>query len=152
MINHERLMSTHRIHSPFGPYLLLIGFSLMCLTGISWLIWNKDVQYVRAAPIGTQLEVAGVIPGGKPLLLHFFNPSCPCSRCNRSSLPNLYDQYGAAVDMVVLQAKDTLTAIRKYRDWELPMTSLFQPRHCVEARIPLRVLGGAAQVAKHIRQ
>jgi hypothetical protein len=125
--------------SSFRPYLLMVLFSLTCLTGISVLFWYEDVQYARPTPrpaslvqhpVGARLVLgtAGTAPGGKPLLLHFFNPSCPCSRFNRRHLRELYNGYGQAVDMVVvLQAKDTLEAIRKYRNWELPMAYVTDP-------------------------
>jgi hypothetical protein len=125
--------------SPFGPYLLMVLFSVACLTGIGGLFWYEDVQYARPTPrpaslvqqpVGARLVlgVAGTAPGSKPLLLHFFNPSCPCSRFNRRHLRELYDGYGQALDMlVVLQAKDTLEAIRKYRDWNLPMAYVTDP-------------------------
>ncbi|MBD0254519.1 MAG: redoxin domain-containing protein [Cytophagales bacterium] len=121
------------------PYLLLVVVSLACLTGIGLLFWYQDLQYARPTPrpallvqqpVGARLLLGtkGAVPGGKPLLLHFFNPSCPCSRFNRRHLRDLYNQYGQAVDMVVvLQAKDTLEAIRKYRDWELPMAYVTDP-------------------------
>jgi hypothetical protein len=119
--------------SPFRPYLLMVLFSVACLTGIGVLFWYEDVQYARPTPrpaslvqlpVGARLVLGTprTVPGGKPLLLHFFNPSCPCSRFNRRHLRELYTRYGQAVDMVVvLQAEDTTEAIRKYRDWELPM-------------------------------
>lgn len=125
--------------SPFRPYLLMIVFSVACLAGIGGLFWYEDVQYARPAqrpaslvqlPVGARLLLGtpGTVPGGKPLLLHFFNPSCPCSRFNRRHLRELYTRYGQAVDMVVvLQAKDTTEAIRKYHDWELPMSYVTDP-------------------------
>ncbi len=125
--------------SSFRPYLLMVMFSLVCLTGIGVLFWYEDVQYAQPTPrpaslvqqpVGTRLVLgtASTAPGSKPLLLHFFNPSCPCSRFNRRHLRELYSQYGHAVDMVVvLQAKDTLEAICKYRDWELPMGYVTDP-------------------------
>ncbi|CAA9345017.1 MAG: hypothetical protein AVDCRST_MAG56-8073 [uncultured Cytophagales bacterium] len=125
--------------SLFRPYLLMVVFSLVCLSGIGFLFWYEDMQYARPTPrpaslvqlpVGSalRLEAAGKMPGGKPLLLHFFNPSCPCSRFNRGHLRELYAQFGPKVDMVVvLQAKDTLEAIRKYRDWELPMPYVTDP-------------------------
>ncbi len=121
------------------PYLLMVVFSLTCLTGIGLLFWYQDLQYARPTPrpaglvqppVGAQLVLGaqGAVPGGKPLLLHFFNPSCPCSRFNRRHLRDLYNQYGQAVDMVVvLQAKDTLEAIQQYRDWELPLAYVTDP-------------------------
>jgi hypothetical protein len=125
--------------SPFRPYLLMVLFSVACLTGIGVLFWYEDVQYARPTPrpaslvhlpVGARLVLGTprTVPGGKPLLLHFFNPSCPCSRFNRRHLRELYTRYGQAVDMVVvLQAEDTTEAIRKYRDWELPMPYVTDP-------------------------
>ncbi len=123
----------------FRPYLLMVFFSLACLTGIGVLFWYEDMQYARPTPrpaslvqlpVGARLLLGtpGTVPGGKPLLLHFFNPSCPCSRFNRRHLRELYAQYGQAVDMVVvLQATDTTEAIRKYGDWALPMAYVTDP-------------------------
>jgi hypothetical protein len=121
------------------PYVLMVVFSLTCLAGIGLLFWYQDLQYARPTPrparmvqqpVGARLVLGakGAMPGKKPLMLHFFNPSCPCSRFNRRHLRDLYNQYGGAVDMVVvLQAKDTLEAIGKYRDWELPMAYVTDP-------------------------
>ncbi len=65
---------------------------LLIVSGIAALFWQQELQYARPTPVPA--DYVTVLPGRrvmvpvaagavrKPVLLHFFNPDCPCSRFN----------------------------------------------------------------------
>jgi hypothetical protein len=93
--------------------------SLVCGV-IGWLFWQQDLQYGRATPrpagwhqptVGTTVALPPAIERlrashpGRPLLLHFFNPSCPCSRFNVDHVRALASRFAADVTMVAVLAE-----------------------------------------------
>jgi hypothetical protein len=85
----------------------------LCFALIGAVFWQEDVRYslptprphdMQQVPIGTVLPVAawfrdaGVnpVPSG-PVLLHFFNPACSCSRFNLEHLRTLVRRYAGQV-------------------------------------------------------
>lgn len=119
---------------PASVYARLLAGMLIpfCLSGIGLLFWYEDVQYTRPTPkpkdllqkpVGSLLRTGQIFQGtGRPLLLHFFNPACPCSRFNRKHLRELFAQFKSEVDMVVvLEATDSLNAIEAYANTGIPI-------------------------------
>jgi hypothetical protein len=90
--------------------LLLIAISMALLTLIAWTFWQQELQYLLPTPVPVNYKV--VPPGqliafdsslqpqrhNKPILLHFFSPSCPCSRFNLQHFTTLYRAFGQQVD------------------------------------------------------
>jgi len=77
------------------------------------------------------ISVAEVLPGGtkydrsRPLLLHFFNPSCPCSRFNLDHIRELTRAYGSRVNIVaVLEEDSTDKLIDGFRETGLPIEAV----------------------------
>jgi hypothetical protein len=81
--------------------------------------WHEDARYSRPTPRpegliqparGERLPVErwlgdARVPAGQPVLLHFFNPYCPCSRFNLDHVRELRHEFGARVAFVgVIQA------------------------------------------------
>lgn len=88
----------------------------LCLIagGIGYLFWQQELQYSLPTPkpkdyvAVAQLEAVLVRsrlpkPGkGKALMLHFFNPSCPCSRFNSKHFASLYRQYSQQLQFMAI--------------------------------------------------
>src|SRR5687768_3687700 len=77
--------------------------------------WERDLQYslptprpaaLQQVPLGIRValpsRLAHVIAGEPtaPLLLHFYNPDCPCSRFNRDHVEELRRRFANAVHVV----------------------------------------------------
>ena len=98
---------------------------------IAGMFWWQDLQFARPTPVpeGWQAIAPGapvVLPGrleqirnaagNRPVLLHFFNPSCPCSRFNVDHVRALARSYGDRVTFVaVLVQGDAATLTAAYR-------------------------------------
>jgi hypothetical protein len=80
------------------------------------MLWWQDWRYslptprpqglVQVAP-GTPIALASFSPalrpsGGRPVLLHFFNPHCPCSRFNLDHIRGLQQQWSDRVEFVAV--------------------------------------------------
>ncbi|MCS7020001.1 MAG: hypothetical protein RMJ87_13560 [Cytophagales bacterium] len=89
--------------------LLLILITFFLTTLIGWTFWYQEIQYWLPTPVPASYSV--VRPGeviafdsillpqqhDKPVLLHFFSPTCPCSRFNLRHFSDLYRTYGKQV-------------------------------------------------------
>ena len=90
---------------------LLLGIISSALLGlIASTFWQQELQYLLPTPVPANYKV--VPPGSlitfnhnlqpqrhtKPILLHFFSPSCPCSRFNLRHFTELYRKFGKQVD------------------------------------------------------
>jgi hypothetical protein len=111
---------------------LAVAALLSILSGIAALFWQQELQYTRPTPVPAYYvavwpgqRVVVPAPSGtdcKPLLLHFFNPDCPCSRFNLKHVKQLVKSYGKdVVFLAVVPASfaDRAEAIR--HRYELPM-------------------------------
>lgn len=122
---------------------VLLSTSLsLCL--IAFLFWQQDWQYSRPTPrpeglrqpaVGAKISLASLLKTAdatqdpRPLLLHFFNPSCPCSRFNLNHLQVLLRQYGSRLRfLAVLQSdspKQSVTEIQSaFQSLGLPMDAV----------------------------
>lgn len=103
----------------FAGVLLSTSLSL-CL--IAFLFWQQDWQYSRPTPrpeglrqpaVGAKvllsplLKTATATTDPRPLFLHFFSPSCPCSRFNLSHVQSLLRQYGSQLRFVAVLQPDS---------------------------------------------
>ena len=96
-----------------GGAVLLLG-----LTGLTF--WYQDLRYSLPTPrpaawrevsqgqaVSLPPRLAATRQDGRPLLLHFFNPDCPCSRFNADHLRALRQRFGDRVRFVaVVQVED----------------------------------------------
>ncbi len=79
----------------------------------------------KPVPLGQVINIH--LKGGnnsKPLLLHFFNPDCPCSRFNISNFKRLHALYGSKLTfvIVVLSPKPyTIKDIQKKFNLDIPV-------------------------------
>jgi hypothetical protein len=119
--------------------------ALGCLTLLALaagVLWWQDWRYSLPTPrpaglvqaaIGTRVPLASVAaytPGhpGRPMLLHFFNPRCPCSRFNLDHVRELQAEYAGRVDFVaVVQGCKPNDAERSLARLGLHMRSIADP-------------------------
>lgn len=106
----------------FVSVLLTLSFA-----GILAIFWYQESQYLLPTPIPSnyQLVAAGkavhlpALPGidnRKPLLLHFFNPDCPCSRFNIEHFRKLMSKYQGRLQFyAVLHTTDENETAEKFQ-------------------------------------
>jgi hypothetical protein len=62
----------------------------------------------------------------RPVLLHFFNPDCPCSRFNLEHVRQLRQQFGDRVDFVaVLEGTDPDRLLNQFQQLDWPVPAIF---------------------------
>ena len=90
-----------------------VGSAWILLTLVGYAFWQQDLKYSqptpkpafqKEVPFGSEMDLPGVprFGDGKPLFLHFFNPSCPCSRFNLDHVRALVRQQKDRVHFVAV--------------------------------------------------
>jgi hypothetical protein len=104
----------------FVRIVLTMSTTAALLGFIGAIFWWQDLQYslptprpdfLRQKPIGTLIDLPSAIrerttEARKPLLLHFFNPNCPCSRFNLDHVRALVKKYRGSVSFVAVLQGD----------------------------------------------
>jgi hypothetical protein len=115
--------------------IVFIGLAIL-FTGISYLFWSEDLKY--SLPTRVPKNCKSIMPGSlvdlnnkivlkdkKPLFIHFFNPSCPCSRFNIPHFKSLVRLYNDQLDfaIVVMSPDKSITKmdIQNKFDLDLPV-------------------------------
>jgi hypothetical protein len=115
----------------------MIAWVSLLFTAMAALFWYTDWKYSLPTPVpenyhpvamGSRIETSQKIRtgSGRPLFLHFFNPSCPCSKFNFPYFKKLVHKYGNQVDfeIVVLSPKSyTAKEICDKFDLDVPVLS-----------------------------
>lgn len=112
------LAAAHSSAVPAHARAAAAAVAALSVGGIASAFWFEDLRYARPAPkpaehvdvaIGTEVgsapaiaDVLGERDPSRPLLLHFYNPDCPCSRFNVPYLRELVERHGDAVDFVLV--------------------------------------------------
>ena len=101
------------MHARLG---LVIAFLAVAGTGIGYLFWTQELQYVQPTPIpddyvyvevNDSVSIALTDPANpRPVHLHFFNPDCPCSRFNIRHFVSLAKSYGDRVQFYTVIPED----------------------------------------------
>ena len=105
-------------------------------TGIAALFWYNDWVYNLPTPVPDNYKVVNTGENiklkpelkpvnNKPVFLHFFNPSCPCSKFNMEHFKSLVKQYSNEVDfkIVAISNKDyTEEEIQNKFGFQLPVS------------------------------
>lgn len=89
---------------------------------IGYIFWHEDFKYSLPTPVpegyqevqkGEVVRLASLVPvaENKPMLFHFFNPSCPCSKFNVPHFRSLVRKYGEDISfsVVVMHNKENYT-------------------------------------------
>ena len=94
--------------------------------GIAAIFWYQEIQYLLPTPVPENYRV--VLPQeviqfdsvlikqkeGKPKLLHFFSPECPCSRFNLKHFLSLNRKYRNTIDFYVVITDTTKLTSAQY--------------------------------------
>lgn len=105
---------------------------IFCLSIISFLIgaifWRQEVQYQMPTPvpsdyspiaIGEKVNLGEEFSSSenKPVLIHFFNPDCPCSKFNMNHFNELLSKYKDKMDFyVAVKSDEEDIDIKKIKD------------------------------------
>jgi hypothetical protein len=84
---------------------------------IGWIFWEHELKYATPTAIpdnfvdvamGEEIDLVKMgIPSKQSMLLHFFNPDCPCSKFNMKEFGALARRFSDQVNFVViLQSSD----------------------------------------------
>ncbi len=86
------------------------------------LFWKNELVYNLPTPVPADYKFVALgenlhldlhrAPSSRPLLLHFFNPACPCSKFNIRHFKKLAKQYGGKADFIIV----AITANRDYTE------------------------------------
>jgi hypothetical protein len=104
----------------------VIAANLALLAVVGYAFWNEDWRYslptpfpegLIQPPLGSRLALPALIDAvkrnGRPLLLHFANPQCPCTQFSLDHVRRLEQTFGNRVDFVtVLQSDSDLAEAR----------------------------------------
>ena len=102
---------TNPPRTPRRPALaFLVAAEILLAAGIIACFWHQDWRYSLPTPRPPDLvqpEPGGRLPlddftGGRPVLLHFVNPDCPCSRFNLGHVRELVRRYRDRVRFVAV--------------------------------------------------
>src|SRR3982750_1402211 len=108
---------------------------LVLLTTIIALFWHNEWVYSLPTPVpknfravnpGTVIDVTNKLPfkTDQPVLLHFYNPDCPCSRFNIPHFRSLVNKYGDKIRFVIVavtRKKITASEISNRFDLNVPV-------------------------------
>lgn len=101
--------------------------------GVLALFWQQELVYRLPTPIPgdfvsvatghrIQLPADVRLAGSKPVLLHFFNPACPCSRFNIRYFLTLVKQHRKDISFfAVVPANQDLTAAKEMLGGQVPV-------------------------------
>ncbi|HMV42229.1 MAG TPA: redoxin domain-containing protein [Leptospiraceae bacterium] len=110
---------------------IFVILSLLFLASISaYVIYVEDTRYSLPTPIPTNYENipigSTIVPPNpilsvrdKPLLIHFFNPHCPCSRFNLEHFKALVLNYSDKVDFAIVLQIEKENALEKFKRMDL---------------------------------
>jgi len=116
---------------------LLVGEA--CLATLAFgAFWFQEWRYSLPTPRPVALQQTGVgekvlLPPAignskQPMLLHFFNPDCPCSRFNVDHVRQLIARYGGQVRVVaVLETSDPGEALQAFQHLDLACEAVPDP-------------------------
>jgi len=119
-----------------SKFFLLVWIAVL-FAGITFLFWRNEYKYNLPTPVpsnhhtvntGEEINLDGRLAtaASKPLFLHFFNPSCPCSRFNIPHVQSLVKKYGDKITFaIVLMSRDSNYTEEDIQDkFDLPIPVL----------------------------
>jgi hypothetical protein len=110
---------------------------MILLSAVVYLFWQSEWKYSLPTPVpanyapvktGDYIKIKSIAfkDNSKPVLIHFFNPDCPCSRFNVPHIKSLIKKYNQEMNfaIVVLEndKKYTVKEIQEKFGMELPVS------------------------------
>lgn len=111
----------------------VVSTTLVFLSLSAYAFWLQDWQYslptprpagLLQPPLGTKLNLNLPVTPNQPVLLHFFNPSCPCSRFSIDHLRGLYNRHHKRVHFLAVLQGDSQDLQGDFNQLNLPMPSI----------------------------
>ncbi len=105
---------------------IVVTGAFVALVSAAWLFWDQDLRYRLPTPVppGYTAPALGdtlILPAGfprsdlRPVLIHFYNPRCPCSRFGLEHLKELELRFVNRLRIVAVIADlDSLAAARRH--------------------------------------
>jgi len=114
---------------------LVIPWLALIFTAIGYIFWQNELVYSLPTPVpenyhsvkqGETIHLDGKLASaGKPLFIHFFNPSCPCSRFNLPHFKSLVKKYNDRIAFAIVvmskEGKATPEEIQDQVDLKIPV-------------------------------
>lgn len=113
---------------------IVIAWLAAVFLGIIALFWHNEWVYSLPTPVPVNykpvqqgspiIAVHKLNDGRQPLLLHFFNPDCPCSRFNIPYFKTLVKKYGSDARFAIVPMSKkpvTAAAVRERFDLDIPV-------------------------------
>lgn len=109
------LSSETRVRVVLIAAVLLVGISVYAFRVQDLQDWAPTAlpRDYRDVAMGTRLEL-GMSSAGRPVVLHFMNPECPCSRFNVEHLAALKREYQERVRFVVVLPEGEPDVVARY--------------------------------------
>jgi hypothetical protein len=116
--------------------ILFTAIMVSTMAMMSWIFWEQELQYSLPTPVpanfvdvktGDTVDLRNdlAIKENKPVLLHFFNFDCPCSRFNMKEFERLAHKYKGQTDFfVVIQSEDEDAVERFNSKYELDIPAV----------------------------
>ena len=116
--------------------ILIVGLLTMLFGGVVVIFWKQEMRYLLPTPVPqgyrlvspdqpVNLEQYLDLPLSKPVLLHFFNIDCPCSRFNIDHFRDLVNRYSDSLDFYVVlpekNSQETATQFQEQYELSLPV-------------------------------
>lgn len=100
--------------------LIIVTVLVFLFNCIAFLFWHFEWQYNLPTPkpihnkvvnIGDKIELKFTTdhPNNKPTFLHFFNPTCPCSKFNLPHFKALAKKYQASINFYIIISNNSTT-------------------------------------------
>jgi hypothetical protein len=92
-------------------------------SAILFTFWVQEIQYSLPTPIPAQHKIIPIgsivnsdnyFSKGTLKLLHFYNPSCPCSKFNSDHINYLFSKYGKEISFFVVTEKEMEKATKDF--------------------------------------
>jgi thiol-disulfide isomerase/thioredoxin len=105
----------------------VIAWLALLFAGIIALFWHNEWVYSLPTPVpasykivsrGDDIRLTAQLDSlnNKPLLLHFFNPDCPCSRFNIDHFRSLVKQYGNKINFAMIVMSNKEYSVKEIQD------------------------------------
>src|SRR5579863_7758702 len=96
---------------------LMISWICVLFCAVIALFWYTDWKYSLPTPVpdnyhpvvtGSRISLGKKLSSkpGRGVFIHFFNPSCPCSRFNMPYFKGLVKRYNGQIDFAIVVLSD----------------------------------------------
>ncbi len=108
--------------------IILIVSLFLIFSLIGTIFWNQELKYQLPTPVPENylpieigekisLDEQFSLSEDKPILIHFFNPDCPCSKFNIKHFNALLHKYKNKIDFyVVVKSDDESTDVSEFKN------------------------------------